>query len=194
MRSLAVVAVLSALPPLSLFAQAPPPETAKLSYFEGTWELAGEVQKGPMGTEGKTSGTEKCEWFEGRFALVCRADVLTPDGPGKSMSTYTYNAEKKKYSFDGINSSGRHQRHEHDHRQGLALDQLPDEHARRQLHHPLQRDACLRQGIHVRGSGRRTRAHGTPAAPVAEEEVVPHVRLPVAPRHSYGRRPRRYAS
>jgi len=48
MRSLAVVAVLSALPPLSLFAQAPPPETAKLSYFEGTWELAGEVQKGPI--------------------------------------------------------------------------------------------------------------------------------------------------
>ena len=106
MRSLAVVAVLSALSPLPLLAQDPPPETAKLSYFEGTWELSGEVQKGPMGTEGKTSGTEKCEWFEGRFALVCRADVSTPDGPGKSMSTYTYNAEKKKYSFDGIDSFG----------------------------------------------------------------------------------------
>jgi len=106
MRSLAVVVVLSALSPLPLLAQAPPPETAKLSYFEGTWELAGEVQKGPMGTEGKTSGTEKCEWFEGRFALVCRADVMTPDGPGKSMSHYTYNAEKKKYSFDGIDSFG----------------------------------------------------------------------------------------
>ena len=106
MRSLAVVALLSALSPLPLLAQDPPPETAKLSYFEGTWELSGEVQKGPMGTEGKTSGTEKCEWFEGRFALVCRADVSTPDGPGKSMSTYTYNAEKKKYSFDGIDSFG----------------------------------------------------------------------------------------
>ena len=90
-----------------------------------------------MGAGGKTSGTEKCEWFEGRFALVCRADVLTPGGPGKSMSTYTYNAEKKKYSFDGIDSFGADiSATERDHRERLALDQFPDEHARRHLHHP----------------------------------------------------------
>lgn len=106
MRSLTVVAVLSAVSSAVLSAQGPPPETARLSYFEGTWELAGEDQKGPMGSGGKTSGTEKCEWFEGHFAMVCRADVMTPGGPGKSMSTYTYNTEKKKYSFDGIDSYG----------------------------------------------------------------------------------------
>ena len=106
MRSLAVVALLSAVSSPSLPAQDPPPETAKLSYFEGTWDLSGEDQKGPMGPGGKTSGTEKCEWFEGRFALVCHADVNTPAGPGKSMSTYTFNSEKKKYSFDGIDSYG----------------------------------------------------------------------------------------
>jgi len=106
MRSLFVAALLSSVSTISVPAQGPPKETAKLSYFEGTWDLAGEDQKGPMGVGGKTSGTEKCEWFEGRFALVCRADVVTPGGPGKSMSTYTYNTEKKKYSFDGIDSYG----------------------------------------------------------------------------------------
>ena len=106
MRSLVVAAVFTSLAPLGLVAQGPPPETAKLSYFEGTWDLSGEDQKGPMGAGGKTSGTEKCEWFEGRYALVCRADVNTPGGPGKSMSTFTYNTEKKKYSFDGIDSYG----------------------------------------------------------------------------------------
>jgi hypothetical protein len=106
MRSLAVAALVATLAPPGLAAQGPPPETAKLGYFEGTWHLSGEDQKGPMGPGGKTSGTEKCEWFEGRFAMVCRADVVTPGGPGKSMSTYTYNIEKKKYSFDGIDSYG----------------------------------------------------------------------------------------
>lgn len=106
MKSLAVVALLLAVSPPALPAQDPPPETAKLAYFEGTWELSGEDQKSPMGAGGKTSGTEKCEWFEGHFAMVCRADVVTPGGPAKSMSTYTYNTEKKKYSFDGIDSYG----------------------------------------------------------------------------------------
>lgn len=106
MRSLELLVLLTALAPLTVAAQGPPPETAKLGYFEGTWDLAGEDQKGPMGPGGKTSGTEKCEWFAGRFAMVCRADVMTPGGPGKSMSTFTYNSEKKKYSFDGIDSYG----------------------------------------------------------------------------------------
>ena len=83
MRSLAVVALLSAVSSPSLPAQDPPPETAKLSYFEGTWDLSGEDQKGPMGRGGKTTGTEKCEWFEGRFALVCHADVNTLGGPAR---------------------------------------------------------------------------------------------------------------
>ncbi len=106
MRSLTIAALVSSLAPFGLVAQGPPPETAKLGYYEGKWDLAGEDQKGPMGSGGKTTGTEKCEWFEGRFAMVCRADVNTPGGPGKSMSTYTYNTEKKKYSFDGIDSYG----------------------------------------------------------------------------------------
>lgn len=106
MRSLVVAALLSSVSPHSLPAQGPPPETAKFSYFEGTWELSGEDQKGPMGAGGRTTGTEKCEWFEGHFAMVCHADFVTSAGPGKSMSTYTYNTAKKKYSFDGIDSYG----------------------------------------------------------------------------------------
>lgn len=106
MRSLVVASVVSCLLSPVLSSQGPPPETAKLAYFEGTWDLSGEDQPGPMGAGGKTSGTEKCEWFEGHFAMVCRADVVTPGGPGKSMSTYTYNTERKKYSFDGIDSYG----------------------------------------------------------------------------------------
>ena len=150
MRSLAVVALLAALAPPGLAAQGPPPETAKLGYFEGTWDLSGEDQKGPMGPGGKTSGTEKCEWFEGRFAMVCRADVVTPGGPGKSMSTYTYNTEKKKYSFDGIDSYGADISATAVITGGrLALDELPHEHARRHLHHQVRRDAGLRSRVHV---------------------------------------------
>jgi len=108
MRSLALAVLVSTLTPLAVSAQAPAPapETAKLGYFEGTWKTDGEDQKGPFGPGGKMSGTEKCEWFEGRFALVCHANMVTPAGKGKSMSTYTYNAAKKTYSFDGIDSFG----------------------------------------------------------------------------------------
>jgi hypothetical protein len=87
-------------------APAPPPEVAKLGYFEGSWKMEGEDQTGPFGPGGKVSGEEKCEWFEGRFALVCHASMTTPAGKGKSMSTYTWNARRNRYSFDGIDSFG----------------------------------------------------------------------------------------
>jgi hypothetical protein len=108
MRWLRLAALVSPFAPFALVAQAPAPapEIAKLEYFAGTWKTEGEDQKGPFGPGGKMSGTEKCQWFDGRFAMVCRADLVTPGGKGKSMSTFTYNAAKKTYSFDGIDSFG----------------------------------------------------------------------------------------
>jgi hypothetical protein len=108
MRCLTITTLIASMSPVILMAQmpVPAPEVAKLAYFEGTWKIEGEDQKNPFGPGGKTSSTEKCEWFEGRFALVCRADLVLPAGKGKSMSTFTYNAEKKRYGFDGIDSFG----------------------------------------------------------------------------------------
>lgn len=106
MRIMAALAMLALGAPGVAAQAGPPAEVSKLAYFKGTWNLTGEESKGPMGPGGKTSGRETCDWFAGNFALVCHADLDTPSGKGKSMSIFTWNSAKKRYSMDGIDSFG----------------------------------------------------------------------------------------
>ena len=67
----------------------PAPGHARLGYFVGTWHTEGEFPAGPMGPGGKMTATETCEWFEGRFSIVCHSEGDFPAGPNRSNSGMT---------------------------------------------------------------------------------------------------------
>src|SRR5215210_493954 len=83
----------------------PGPEHQRLAYFVGKWTSEGEMKSGPMGPGGKISSTDDCEWFEGRFAVVCRSDGKTPMGANKSIGILGYSAEEKVYTYYGLDNT-----------------------------------------------------------------------------------------
>jgi hypothetical protein len=106
-----------ALPVLALLAVAsnaiaqppapqPTAEHQRLQYFVGDWTTEGEMKPGPMGPGGKIASTDRCEWFEGRFAVVCHATGTTPMGPAKSLGIMGYSTEEKIYTYYGVDNSG----------------------------------------------------------------------------------------
>ncbi len=84
----------------------PGPEHEKLGYFVGKWTGEGEMKPGPMGPGGKVTSTDTCEWFEGRFAVVCRSEGKSPVGPMKSLGILSYSTEEKVYTYSGVDNSG----------------------------------------------------------------------------------------
>lgn len=101
---LATFTLLSAAGAQLAAAQAPKPgpEHARLGYFVGRWSNEGEVKPGPMGPGGKMKSTDTCEWFEGGFSVVCRAEGTGPWGPGKSLGILGYSEEEKVYTYYGV--------------------------------------------------------------------------------------------
>jgi hypothetical protein len=84
----------------------PGPEHQKLGYFVGKWKAEGEVKPGPMGPGGKMKTTDTCEWFEGRYSVICRSEGTTPMGPSKSIGILGYSTEDKVYTYYGVDNSG----------------------------------------------------------------------------------------
>lgn len=92
---------------LAAGAQGPPmpkpgPEHEAMGVFAGTWSFTGEAKEGPMGPAGPIAFTESCDWFEGRFALVCRTEGTGPMGSTKSLSIMSYDVEKKAYTYYAV--------------------------------------------------------------------------------------------
>jgi hypothetical protein len=83
----------------------PGPEHERLGYFVGKWTSEGEVKPGPMGPGGKLTSSDTCEWYEGRFSVICRSEGKTPMGPSKSMGILGYSPEEKVYTYYGIDNS-----------------------------------------------------------------------------------------
>jgi hypothetical protein len=85
----------------------PGPEHKKLDVLAGSWTIDGDVKPNPMGPGGKMTETEKCEWMEGGFFLVCRVDIKTATmGNGSGMSVLGYSTEDKAYTYREFNSWG----------------------------------------------------------------------------------------
>jgi uncharacterized protein DUF1579 len=103
-----VLLVLGQMSPMAQAPQAPKPGPAhqRLSYFVGKWNNEGEMKPGPMGPGGKISSTDTCEWFEGRFAVVCHSDGKTTMGPMKSIGFISYSPEEKVYTYYAIDNTG----------------------------------------------------------------------------------------
>jgi hypothetical protein len=95
----------------SLAAQAPQapkpgPEHEKLGYFVGKWTSEGEMKPSPFGPAGKMTMTETCEWFEGRFVVLCRSEGKGPMGAVKGVGIMSYSPEEKVYTYYGADSTG----------------------------------------------------------------------------------------
>ena len=88
-------------------AQEPPkpgPEHQKLDYFVGTWKITSEMKANPLGPAGRMMGTERCEWFAGRFHLVCESDATGPSGEIHSMAVMSYDTEQRSHVYYAISS------------------------------------------------------------------------------------------
>ena len=92
----------------AIVAQAPKPtaEHQRLGYYVGKWTTEGELKPGPMGPGGKITMTDNCEWFEGRFAVVCHSEGKMPTGPNKGIGIISYSTEEKVYTYYGVDTSG----------------------------------------------------------------------------------------
>jgi hypothetical protein len=85
----------------------PGPEHKKLDMLAGSWVVEGDVKPNPMGPGGKMSETEKCEWMEGGFFLMCHVDFKSANsGSGSGLSVLGYSAADKAYTYHEFNSWG----------------------------------------------------------------------------------------
>jgi len=84
----------------------PGPEHKKLDIFAGSWTLDGDIKPGPMGPGGKMTETEKCEWMDGGFFLVCHSDFKGVMGSGTGVSYMGYSTDDKTYTYREFNSWG----------------------------------------------------------------------------------------
>lgn len=104
------ILISAALLTLSISAAAqmptPGPEHKKLDMFAGSWTLEGDVKASSMGPGGKMTETEKCEWMEGNFYVVCHSDFKSSMGNGTGISVMGYSSDDKAYTYREFNSWG----------------------------------------------------------------------------------------
>jgi hypothetical protein len=94
------------------FAQGPPPpapELKKLDYFVGSWTMDGDVKPGPMGPGGKSTGSSKYEWMDGKYFMVSNGNFSGVMGTGTETAYYGYDSAKKVYTYDAFTSMGQHE-------------------------------------------------------------------------------------
>jgi len=84
----------------------PGPEHKRLGFFVGSWKGEADLKENPFMPAGKYTSSDTCEWFEGRFAVVCRTTGKGPMGPTKALAVLGYSSEEKKYTYYGVDNSG----------------------------------------------------------------------------------------
>jgi hypothetical protein len=84
----------------------PVPEVQRLGYYVGTWEGHGKTKGGPFGAAGNLSSKMTCDWFAGRFQVVCRGEETGPTGTRGFLNILSYDRKEKKYAEYSISSLG----------------------------------------------------------------------------------------
>ena len=110
-RALAVLASILFITIAGAFAQGPPPpapELQKLDYFVGNWTMDGDIKPGPMGSGGKSTGTAREEWMDGKYFLVSHGTFGGVMGEGTETAYMGYDSSKNVYTYDAFNSLGMH--------------------------------------------------------------------------------------
>jgi hypothetical protein len=85
-------------------APAPGPDTERLGFFVGKWKTTGEMKETAFGPGGKFTAKESCEWFSGKFSLVCKSKGKGPTGPTEGLGIMAYNSEEKVYVYYGVDN------------------------------------------------------------------------------------------
>jgi hypothetical protein len=102
----AAALILTAAAMAQMAAPKPAPELRKLDVFVGAWTLDGNMKASSMGPAGTMNESEKCEWMEGGFYLVCHSDFKSSMGNGVGLSVMGYSAEDKAYTYREFSSTG----------------------------------------------------------------------------------------
>jgi len=55
---------------------------------------------------GKFKGKDRCEWFEGKFAVICHSDGSGPMGEVKGLGILGYDPMTKIYTYYSVDSTG----------------------------------------------------------------------------------------
>ena len=105
-KILAASLLMSAAALAQMDAPKPGPELKKLDTFVGSWTLDGDLKPGPMGPGGKMTETQKCEWMQGGFFVVCHSDFKSGMGDGSGISVMGYSTDDKTYTYREFNSWG----------------------------------------------------------------------------------------
>src|SRR5262245_14460206 len=77
----------------------PGPEHAKLANFVGNWQSDGTIKENPVFPAGKMTSKDRCEWFDGKFAVVCHSEGTSPLGATKGIGIMSYSPEAKSYTY-----------------------------------------------------------------------------------------------
>jgi len=84
----------------------PGPEHAKLAYFVGNWTSEGTVKDNPFYPGGKMTTKDRCEWFDGKFAVICHNEGTGPMGAVKGIGILSYSPDAKAYTYYGTDNTG----------------------------------------------------------------------------------------
>jgi len=84
----------------------PGPEHQKLAYFVGKWTSEGEAKPSEFGPGGKFSAVDRCDWFDGHFAVICHSEGKFGEDTFKGLSVMSYDTAEKTYMYFETNSAG----------------------------------------------------------------------------------------
>jgi hypothetical protein len=107
MFAIAVCAVLVSGVGLVVAEEMPQPTDhhKKLGYFVGEWISEAELMENPWMPPGKFKSNSRCDWFDGRFAVVCKGEGEGPMGPTKDLGIMGYNMDEQVYTYYGVDNS-----------------------------------------------------------------------------------------
>jgi len=83
----------------------PGPEVERLGFFVGTWKTTGELKESPFMPAGKYTEKATCEWFSGKFAVICRIKGKGPMGSMEGIGIMGWSSEEKAYVYYGVDNS-----------------------------------------------------------------------------------------
>jgi len=112
MTALGLVLVLTSVAVAQMSTPTPAPELKKLDYFTGNWSSEATIASGPWGAGGRFTDTVTDEWMKGNFFVLRHSDFSLPPelgGAGTSLAILGYDGDKKVYTEERFDSSGRHE-------------------------------------------------------------------------------------
>jgi len=84
----------------------PGPEHERLAYFTGKWAVEGDSKASAYGPAGKFTFTQNCDWFEGKFALVCHTNGTFMGMNVKGINVMSWDLNEKTYTYFETNTMG----------------------------------------------------------------------------------------